>query len=83
MPPGYEGEKKERRDNDDEGDFNLNVGKVIDALRRDYPRMFEEPLDFDIYTPDLQLQDPVRFDLNTFVLFSVCVPRSCVCCSMF
>lgn len=63
MPPGYEGEKKERRDNDDEGDFNLNVGKVVDALRRDYPRMFEEPLDFDIYTPDLQLQDPVGFAL--------------------
>lgn len=59
LPPGYEGERKERENNDDERDFNLNVGKVIDTLKRDYPRIFEEPLDFDIYAPDLQLRDPV------------------------
>lgn len=60
LPPGgvYEGEKKERG-NTEEGDFNRNVGKVVDTLKRDYPRMFTEPLDFDIYTPDLQLRDPV------------------------
>lgn len=60
VPPGYEGGKKQRKDGGDESDFNLNVGKVIDTLKRDYPRMFEEPLDFDIYTPDIQLRDPVR-----------------------
>lgn len=59
VPPGYEGGKKQREDGGDEADFNLNVGKVIDTLKRDYPRMFEEPLDFEIYTPDIQLRDPV------------------------
>lgn len=57
----YEGGKKERADKDklDEAEFIRNVGKVIDTLRKDYPRIFEEPPDFDIYTPDLQLRDPV------------------------
>lgn len=60
MPPGYEGEKKERSNSDkDDSDFNLNVGRVIETLRQDYPRLFFEPLDFDIYTPDMQLRDPV------------------------
>ena len=55
----YEGEKKERGGTE-EADYNRNVGKVVDTLRRDYPRMFDEPLDFDIYTPELQMRDPVR-----------------------
>lgn len=62
-PAGYEGEfSKQRRNDDEEGlqEFNMNVGRVIDTLRRDYPRMFFEPLDYDIYSPDLELRDPVR-----------------------
>ena len=55
----YEGEKKERGDTE-EADYNRNVGKVVDTLTRDYPRMFDEPMDFDIYTPELQMRDPVR-----------------------
>ena len=55
----YEGEKKERGDTE-KSDYNRNVGKVVDTLTRDYPRMFDEPLDFDIYTPELQMRDPVR-----------------------
>eukprot|EP00752_Nemacystus_decipiens_P009148 g8171.t1 len=60
LPPGggvYEGEKNEKEKRE-ESDFNRGVGKVISTLRADYPVMFEEPLDFDIYTPDLQLRDP-------------------------
>ena len=60
MPPGYEGGKQQRKEDGDDSEFNLNVGKVIDTLRSDYPRMFEEPIDFEIYTDDLQLRDPVR-----------------------
>lgn len=63
LPPGggvYEGEKNEKEKRE-ESDFNRGVGKVISTLREDYPVMFEEPLDFDIYTPDLQLRDPVSF----------------------
>ncbi|CAN0056470.1 unnamed protein product, partial [Laminaria digitata] len=53
----YEGEKKERGGTE-EADYNRNVGKVVDTLTKDYPRMFDEPLDFDIYTPELQMRDP-------------------------
>lgn len=63
LPPGggvYEGEKNEREKRE-ESDFNRGVGKVISTLRENYPVMFDEPLDFDIYTPDLQLRDPVSF----------------------
>lgn len=63
MPPGYEGEKVGRSSqgsDDDMAEFNRNVGKVIETLRHDYSRMFVEELDFDIYTEDLQLIDPVR-----------------------
>ncbi len=62
LPPGegvYEGEKNEKEKRE-ELDFNRNVGKVISTLRSDYPHMFDEPLDFSVYTPDLQLRDPVR-----------------------
>lgn len=63
LPPGggngvYEGEKNEK-EKKEESDFNRGVGKVIDTLRIDYPTLLDEPLDFDIYTPDVQLRDPV------------------------
>ncbi|CAB1098526.1 unnamed protein product [Ectocarpus sp. CCAP 1310/34] len=59
MPAGeiYEGEKKEKEKRE-QAEFNTNLGKVIDTLREDYPTMLDEPLNFDIYTPDLQLRDP-------------------------
>eukprot|EP00903_Cladosiphon_okamuranus_P013548 g12620.t1 len=61
LPPGegvYEGEKNVEKDKKEESDFNRGVGKVISTLRADYPIIFDEPMDFDIYTPDLQLRDP-------------------------
>lgn len=64
----YEGEKKERGDTE-EADYNRNVGKVVDTLTRDYPRMFDEPLDFDIYTPELQMRDPVRVVGGRYCVF--------------
>ncbi|CAM9428806.1 unnamed protein product [Choristocarpus tenellus] len=39
-------------------DFEVNLGKVMDTLRQDYPRIFYDPLDFDIYTPDITVHDP-------------------------
>ncbi|CAM9278674.1 unnamed protein product [Sphacelaria rigidula] len=61
-PAGYEGEKRSGMGEGDKelADFNRNVGKVIDTLRRDYAHMFtsNDDLDFDIYTEDLQLVDP-------------------------
>lgn len=60
MPAGeiYEGEKNEKEKRE-QAEFNTNLGKVIDTLREDYATMLDEPLNFEIYTPDLQLRDPV------------------------
>lgn len=56
-------------------DFDLNRGKVIDTLRRDYPDIFVTPLDYSIYIKDIEVTDPngVEFHgLSTYMnLFSV------------
>jgi len=38
--------------------FQLNQGKAIDALRRDYPRLLTHEPDFTIFSPDIELFDP-------------------------
>ncbi|CAM9241888.1 unnamed protein product, partial [Phaeothamnion confervicola] len=43
--------------------------QVIDTLRTDYPTLFYEPLDFGIYTKDIEIRDPtgVAFrGINTY-----------------
>ncbi|CAM9300223.1 unnamed protein product, partial [Discosporangium mesarthrocarpum] len=50
--------QRPRRDDGRSPDFEINLGKVIDTLRRDYPRIFSDPPDFDIYTADVVLRDP-------------------------
>lgn len=84
MPPGggvYEGERNEK-DKREEADFNRNVGKVVDTLRESYQHIFDEPLDFDIYTPDLQLRDPVSFpSVAVVVAFAVAIAVAFVFCS--
>jgi hypothetical protein len=39
-------------------DFDLNKGKVIDTLKKDYPDIFTLPLDFSIYIKDIEVSDP-------------------------
>jgi len=38
--------------------FQLNQGKAIDSLRRDYPRLLTHEPDFTIFRPDVELSDP-------------------------
>lgn len=40
-------------------DFEVNLGRVIDTLRNDYPRLFFDTPSFDIFTDDIELRDPV------------------------
>lgn len=39
-------------------DFEPNLGKVIDTLKKDYPLIFLKPLDYDIYIDDIEVSDP-------------------------
>jgi hypothetical protein len=39
-------------------DFEPNLGKVIDTLKKDYPLIFFKPLDYDIYIDDIEVSDP-------------------------
>ena len=38
--------------------YTLNKGKAFDTLRKDYQYVFERPLDFSIYTNEIQVTDP-------------------------
>ena len=39
-------------------EFELHVGKALDTLRDDYPRLLTENPNFDIYDPDVEVIDP-------------------------
>ena len=39
-----------------ENEYQLNLGKSIDSLRRDYPRMLRAPPDFSIFTDNILLK---------------------------
>ena len=39
-------------------DFEPNLGKVIETLKKDYPLIFFKPLDYDIYIDDIEVSDP-------------------------
>ncbi|KAL3901462.1 MAG: hypothetical protein SGPRY_012271 [Prymnesium sp.] len=39
-------------------EWQLNQGKAIDSLRRDYPRLFTHEPDFSIFSEDIALYDP-------------------------
>ncbi|CAN0365199.1 unnamed protein product, partial [Scytosiphon promiscuus] len=47
------------RDDGKSPDFEVNLGKVISTLREDYPRILDEPPEFDIFTDEIELRDPV------------------------
>jgi len=39
-------------------EFELNRGRVIDTLRHDYPLLFTQPPDLDLFVPSVTLSDP-------------------------
>ncbi|KAJ8599735.1 hypothetical protein CTAYLR_003407 [Chrysophaeum taylorii] len=39
-------------------DFELNLGRSLDAIRSDFPEFMDRELDWDVYARDVQLVDP-------------------------
>ena len=71
------GKKKKNRSVSD--DFEVNLGKVQDVLRRDYPYLFMKSLDYSIYEPDIELADPTGINFqgikpyrNLFTILRFC-----------
>ena len=42
----------------EKGPFELHVGRAIDTLQKDYPRILMETPDFSIYDPEIEFVDP-------------------------
>jgi len=51
----YKGKKKLKMHSED---FEVNMGKVIDTLNKDYPVLFDLPPDFSIYIDEIEITDP-------------------------
>lgn len=51
--------------NDKKREFELNVGKAIDTLRKDYPDMLTRSPDFTIYDKDIEIIDPSGVTLHS------------------
>jgi len=49
---------------DDRQEFDMNVGKAVDTLRDDYPKIFRSCPDFSIYHKDLEVIDPSGVKLH-------------------
>mmetsp|Transcript_435 Transcript_435/g.567 ORF Transcript_435/g.567 Transcript_435/m.567 type:complete len:276 (-) Transcript_435:77-904(-) len=57
-----EGEELQLRKPNSE--FELNLGRCIDALRNDFPHFFDRELEWDIYTNDIEINDPSGVQLQ-------------------
>jgi len=58
LPPVLQEMVDERRE------FELNLGKAMDVLRKDYPHMLHKTPDFSIYHDDISVVDPSGVQLN-------------------
>ena len=45
-------------------EFDLSVGRALDALRRDYPTILTKQLDYSIYSDDIHVVDPSGVTLH-------------------
>jgi len=43
---------------DERREFQMNVGRAMDTLRKDYPDLLKREFDFKIYHADIQVKDP-------------------------
>lgn len=50
---------------DERREFELNLGKAMDVLRKDYPNMLFETPDFSIYNEDISVVDPSGVQLSS------------------
>lgn len=58
LPPLLQDMVDERRE------FELNLGKAMDTLRKDYPYMLHKTPDFDIFHEDISVVDPSGVQLS-------------------
>lgn len=49
---------------DERREFEMNVGKAVDTLRSDYPKIFQDQMDFSIYHEALEVIDPSGVKLH-------------------
>jgi len=49
---------------DERLEFDMNLGKAIDVLRKDYPQMLDTTPDFSIYNDDIYVIDPSGVQLS-------------------
>lgn len=42
-------------------DFEVNLGRLISTLQVDYPKICFDPPEFEVYTDDIELLDPVSW----------------------
>mmetsp|Transcript_14381 Transcript_14381/g.23741 ORF Transcript_14381/g.23741 Transcript_14381/m.23741 type:complete len:439 (+) Transcript_14381:137-1453(+) len=45
-------------------EFDLQLGRALDALKTDYPNILKQSPDFSVYDPNLMVVDPSGFTLN-------------------
>jgi len=43
---------------DERQEFEVNLGKAVDTLKKDYPHILTCPPDFSVYSPNLEVVDP-------------------------
>lgn len=43
---------------DDQREYEMNIGKAVDTLKKDYPKILTQDVDYSIYHPDLVVVDP-------------------------
>jgi hypothetical protein len=41
-------------------EYQSQVERVVETLKKDLPTLFEKDISYDIYTPDIYFQDPVN-----------------------
>lgn len=58
LPPLIQSMADERRE------YDMNLGKAMDVLRKDYPSMLHATPDFSIYNDDLSVTDPTGVQLS-------------------
>lgn len=59
LPPLIQSMADERRK------YDMNLGKAMDVLRKDYPNMLHTTPDFSIYNDDISVVDPSGVQLST------------------
>ena len=59
----------------------LDYEPILETLRTDLPTLFEQDIDYDIYTRDIFFKDPVnqfKGKLNYRIIFWTTIPPVCI-----